>query len=223
MIIGDVLYQTSLSKIGNSPIIPVNVFLSKSDIALKISSTHKGYSGAFLTFKQLVSIGEIIILELNSKLNQTELIQVPSSGQPYNLLIGFPAWLPDANITIWEILEMPIIQGSTSNSVTATIKRLETATSTEGKVPVTDAGILIIAANPNRTVLYVTNTGTEWVCVNHKTPVVYGQGIMLAPSGGSYMIESGNLDKRLLHGICATGKTSEIAFYEGTGEEAVQT
>ena len=102
-------------------------------------------------------------------------------------------------------------------------KRLETSTSTEGTVNVTATSILVVAANNDRAVLYVTNLGSEWVTVNHKATPTYGQGIMLSPNGGTYMIESGNLDKRLLHAITATGKTSTLSFYEGTGEEVSQT
>ena len=102
-------------------------------------------------------------------------------------------------------------------------RRLETATSTATSVNVTATTGLVVAANNDRAVLYVTNLGSEWVTVNHSATAVYGSGIMLSPNGGTYMIESGNLDKRLLHAICATGKTSTLAVYEGTGEEVAQT
>lgn len=214
--IGELLFQDS--KVG-SPIRDFNVFLNQPNIAIQFNSTKQGYSAGFLTFKALQSIGEVIILEETAALGRTQLFQVPSD-QPYNLLISVPGWLPDLNIKIWEVLQMPIIGGGSPTNIN--IKRLETSASTEGKVTITDAGVLIIAANNNRTALYVTNLGGEWVCVNHKTPVVFGQGIMLQPNGGTYMIESENLDKRLLHGICATGKTTEVSFYEGSGEETAQ-
>lgn len=102
-------------------------------------------------------------------------------------------------------------------------RRLETATSASGTVAMSATSTLIRAANNDRTVLYVINTGTEWVTVDHTATPTFGSGILLSPNGGTYQIESGNLDKRLLHGICATGKTSSISFYEGTGEEVLQT
>lgn len=102
-------------------------------------------------------------------------------------------------------------------------RRLQTATSTSGSVAATATTALVVAANDNRTVLYATNMGAEWVTVDHKATAVFGQGIMLSPNGGTYTIESGNLDKRLLHCVCAAGKTSTVAFYEGTGEEVAQT
>lgn len=116
---------------------------------------------------------------------------------------------------------MPI--ANTGPAFSGINRRLETATSSEGTVNVTATSVLVVGANNDRTVLYVTNLGSEWVTVNHKATPTYGQGIMLSPNGGTYMIESGNLDKRLLHAICAAGKTSTLAFYEATGEEVAQT
>ncbi|GET44222.1 hypothetical protein [Microseira wollei] len=88
---------------------------------------------------------------------------------------------------------------------------------------VTATATLVCAAHSERTVLYVINMGNEWVTVDHRNDPVYGQGIMLSPNGGTYLIESGNLDKRLLHAICAAGRTTTLAVYEGTGEAVAQT
>ena len=116
---------------------------------------------------------------------------------------------------------MPV--SNTGPSTSNIQRRLETASSTSKTVAMTQASALIIALNNDRTVLYVTNTGNEWVTVDHKATAVFGEGIMLSPNGGVYIIESGNLDKRLLSGICATGKSSSLSVYEGTGEEVAQT
>jgi hypothetical protein len=114
---------------------------------------------------------------------------------------------------------MPIINvGSSGNN-----RRLETITSNSAVVSVAAASTLVRAANNDRTVLYVTNIGNNWVTIDHKTNPTYGEGIMLSPNGGAYAIESGNLDKRVLHGICAAGLTTTLAVYEGTGEEVTQT
>lgn len=103
------------------------------------------------------------------------------------------------------------------------IRRLETATSTSANVNVSATATQIVAANNDRTCLYVVNTGSEWATVDHKATPTYGAGIMISPNGGAYTIESSNLDKRLLYGICATGKSTTLAVYEGTGEEVSQT
>ena len=102
-------------------------------------------------------------------------------------------------------------------------RRLETATSASGTVNVTATSTLVRPVNNDRTILYVINTGNEWVTVDHRNDPTFGQGILLSPNGGTYQIESGNLDKRLVHAICAAGRSSTLSFYEGTGEEIAQT
>lgn len=116
---------------------------------------------------------------------------------------------------------MPIV--NVGSAFTQIVRRLETASSTSGRVEVTAASTLVRPANNDRTILYVTNIGNNWATVDHKNNLVYGEGIMISPNGGTYLIESGNLDKRLLHAICATGLTTTLAVYEGTGEEVAQT
>lgn len=101
-------------------------------------------------------------------------------------------------------------------------RRLETATSASGTVNVTQSSTLVRPANNDRTVLYIINAGSEWVTIDHRNDPTYGSGILLSPNGGTYQIESGNLDKRLVHAICASGKTTTLSFYEGTGEEVAQ-
>lgn len=116
---------------------------------------------------------------------------------------------------------MPI--SNTGSQVSNITRRLETASSSEGSVNVLATATVVVDANNDRTVLYVTNTGTEWVTVGKKSTIVYGQGIMISPNGGSYAIESGNLDKRGVWAICAAGKLTTLAFYQGIGEEVAQT
>ncbi|MFB2977413.1 hypothetical protein [Microseira sp. BLCC-F43] len=110
--------------------------------------------------------------------------------------------------------------GSTFSGI---MRRLETTTSVSGMVNVTATSTLVRAANNDRTVLYVINTGANWVTVDHRNDPVFGSGILLSPSGGTYQIESGNLDKRLVYAICGAGLTSTLSFYEGSGEEVLQT
>ena len=116
---------------------------------------------------------------------------------------------------------MPI--SNVGPAFTGITRRLETATSNSSTVNVTATSTLVRAANSDRTILYVINMGVEWVTVDHRNDPIFGQGIMLSPNGGTYLIESGNLDKRLLHAICAAGRTTTLAVYEGTGEEVAQT
>jgi DNA-binding beta-propeller fold protein YncE len=94
----------------------------------------------------------------------------------------------------------------------------ETINSNATSVAVDATSTTVITANSKRTCLYVINIGINWVTLNHKTPITFGQGIVLSPYGGAYIIENNNLDKRSLYGICDAGQSTLLSVYEGLSE-----
>ncbi|MCL1468683.1 hypothetical protein [Argonema galeatum] len=197
--------------------------LSRFNLAVLVRSDTElnGYRAADLTIKSPIPEGDLILQQVMCILDEYQLVQVKSPTTQFKISVDVPFWLRDLKIKIWECLEMPV--SNTGNLISNITRRLETATSTEGVTNVTATATVIVAANSDRTILYATNTGNEWVTIGHKAALLSGQGILLSPNGGNYAIESGNLDKRGLWGVCATGKTTTVAFYEGTGEEVAQT
>ncbi|MFB2921182.1 MULTISPECIES: hypothetical protein [Aerosakkonema] len=105
-----------------------------------------------MTFKKLLSVGEVITLETSVKLNFAEAIQIPDGDNPYNLLIDFPAWLPDVNVKIWEVLEMPAFS-LTGSSIIGTRKGVPVRT----PVNASTTAVALLAARTGRVGLDIIN------------------------------------------------------------------
>jgi hypothetical protein len=80
---------------------------------------------------------------------------------------------------------------------------------------VTTTSSTVLAANPNRNYLVLTNTGVNDVSLNCFGAAIAGQGIILKANGGYYESHQLNLTKLAFTGITASG-TSTIAIFEGT-------
>jgi hypothetical protein len=72
----------------------------------------------------------------------------------------------------------------------------------------------LLAANTNRKNAVFTNYGATGAFIRRGTPAVAGQGIYLAPNGGTYEINQTNLYKGIVTCITASGTTT-IAVEEG--------
>ena len=73
------------------------------------------------------------------------------------------------------------------------------------------AGVIsteLVAANPSRIGLDITNDSKEVVYIARGNPAVIGSGNRLNASGGSYRIGTSNLFLGAINGICAGGQAN---------------
>ncbi|WP_249070331.1 hypothetical protein [Argonema antarcticum] len=127
----------------------------------------------------------MIILEVVAVLGRSQLIQVPLT-EPYNLLISAPAWLPDLNIKIWEVINVPqypIFPVSTSRT---------SIPQTPSTVTASITAVQIAAARPGRNRLTVYNNSNAHIYIRYAAT---GAGTSATASAGGYddLVAAGNV------------------------------
>ncbi len=80
-------------------------------------------------------------------------------------------------------------------------------------VSVANTSTEIVAANTNRTYLLLVNDSDEDIYIKIGAAAVQGAGIRINSGGGSFEMSgrNGNLDTRVINGICATGTKDMLA------------
>ena len=76
---------------------------------------------------------------------------------------------------------------------------------------------IVIAANPHRVDIEVTNDLETVVYLSRSNPAVVGEGIKLIQNG-SYSMDTQNLFEGAFYGICAEQEDGSIAVSEGYRE-----
>ena len=75
---------------------------------------------------------------------------------------------------------------------------------------------IVVAANPNRTDLEITNDLDTVVYLSRSDPAVLGEGIKLIQNG-SYTMDTQNLFLGAFYAICNTQEDGSLAISEGSG------
>ena len=87
------------------------------------------------------------------------------------------------------------------------------ATNTTASVGV--ASVSVLAANESRKRAIIVNSGAAGVWLSFAAPAVVGQGVYLAPAGGSFEIDPDELFTGAINGIAAGGANvcGVVEFY----------
>lgn len=86
---------------------------------------------------------------------------------------------------------------------------------TPSSTSVGDTTTTIIAANTNRTCLYLVNTGNDDCWIACDVAAVLDAGVFLEKKkGGPMLISEDNYTSGAISGICASGKTTTVAYQE---------
>jgi len=85
---------------------------------------------------------------------------------------------------------------------------------TPATVNVSATSTEIVAANNNRSCVFLTNIGKDDVWMALDTAALLDKGILLGKNGGSLLLDLGALTVGAINGIAASGKTSDVTFLE---------
>lgn len=105
-----------------------------------------------------------------------------------------------------------IVEGSAGGGSAAPANTVTTTTPSNYVVTTTSGTAL--AANANRKDAVLVNYGSVGCFLARGATAAVGQGIYLAPGGGSYNIDANNLYKGIITAITASGTTT-LAISEG--------
>ncbi len=81
-------------------------------------------------------------------------------------------------------------------------------------VLITEVSTEIIAANVNRTSLYLLNIGRDDVWVSCDADAEFEKGMLLGNGGGSMLIDSTSFTTGPVNGICQGGRSSTLSLQE---------